>query len=184
MKNKFIKSTIILMIGTMITKILGFFIKIIFTRTIGKGINIYSLILPTYSLLIAITGLGLPYAISTIIARNKHRGIHILSSIIPISLILNAIIILFIIFTAPFLANNLLNNKDAYYPIISICFILPFTTISGIIKGYYFGKQNTLPNSISNIIEQLVRLLLLITIIPNIVKESTIKGICFYIIIW
>ncbi len=58
MKNAFIKSTVILMLGSLITKVLGFVIKIIFTRIIGEGINLYSLIMPTYSLLIAITQLG------------------------------------------------------------------------------------------------------------------------------
>ena len=183
MKNTFIKATVILMIGTMITKILGFFIKIIFTRIIGEGIEIYSLIMPTYSLLIAITNLGLPYAISTIMARNNVRGIHIFSSIIPISLLFNIITIAILFLIAPFLANNLLNNSDAYYPIISIAFVLPFTTLSGIIKGYYFGKQKTLPNSISSILEQITRFILLILIIPPLTKKSVILAVSAYIII-
>ena len=45
MKNNFIKSTIILIFGGFITKLLGMFIKIVLTRTISvKGIGIYSLI--------------------------------------------------------------------------------------------------------------------------------------------
>lgn len=183
MKNKFIKSTVILMIGTMITKILGFFIKIIFTRLIKDGINIYSLIMPTYSLLTVITSLGLPYAISSIMARNNHRGIHILASIIPITLIFNAIIMITTIYFAPYLSNNLLNNPYTYYPIIAITFALPFTSLSGIIKGYYFGKQNMLPNAISNIIENLVRLILTLIFIPILMKKSTISAVTFYIII-
>lgn len=183
MKNTFIKATVILMIGTMITKILGFFIKIIFTRIIGEGIEIYSLIMPTYSLLIAITNLGLPYAISTIMARNNVRGIHVFSSIIPIAILFNIIVIFILFLIAPVLSNDLLNNKDAYLPIISISFVLPFTTISGIIKGYYFGKQKTLPNSISSILEQIVRLLLLLLIIPPLTKKSIILAVSAYIII-
>lgn len=71
MKNKFIKSTIILIIGGIITKLLAFIIKIYFTRTIKDGINIYSLIMPTYSLLITITQLGFPIAISNIVAKGE-----------------------------------------------------------------------------------------------------------------
>lgn len=77
MKNAFIKSTVILMLGSLVTKVLGFVIKIIFTRIIGEGINLYSLIMPTYSLLIAVTQLGLPYAVSAIMARNNYRGIKV-----------------------------------------------------------------------------------------------------------
>ena len=60
MKNKFIKSTIILVVGGITTKLLSFIIRIYFTRVIKDGINIYSLIMPTYSLLITITQLGFP----------------------------------------------------------------------------------------------------------------------------
>ena len=64
MKNIFIKSTIILMCGTFVSKLIGFIIRILFARIIKDGISIYALIMPTYSLLITITQLGLPYAIS------------------------------------------------------------------------------------------------------------------------
>ena len=87
MKNVFLKSTIILIIGTFITKIIGFFIKIVATRILGNSYYIYTLIMPTYSLLITITQLGLPNAISTIISKSKYKSIHVLSSIIPISLL-------------------------------------------------------------------------------------------------
>ncbi len=183
MKNAFIKSTVILMLGSLITKVLGFVIKIIFTRIIGEGINLYSLIMPTYSLLIAITQLGLPYAVSAIMARNNYRGIKVFSSITPIALLFNIVIIVSVFIFAPYLANNLLKNPDAYYPIISICFILPFTTISGILKGYYFGKQNMFPNAISNIFEQITRLILLLTLIPFLMRFNIVVAVSGYIII-
>ncbi len=183
MKNVFIKSTLILMIGTLITKLLGFLIKIIFTRIIGEGINLFSLVMPTYSLLIAITQLGLPYAISAVMARSKYRGIHIFSSVIPIAILFNILVIVGVFLFAPFLANTLLKTPDAYYPIVSIAFILPFTTISGILKGYYFGKQNMFPNSISNVFEQIARLVLLITIVPILMKKSIITAVSGYILI-
>ncbi len=43
MKNKFIASTMILILGGFITKILGFVIKIVYTRIItNDGVNLYS----------------------------------------------------------------------------------------------------------------------------------------------
>lgn len=183
MKNTFVKSTIILLIGTLVTKLLSLLIKIIFTRIIGNGITLYSLIMPTYSLLITITQLGLPYAISIVMARCQNRGLHILSSTIPIALLFNIIIIILIFITSPFLANNLLKNPDLYYPLISISFVIPFTTISGIIKGYYFGKQNMMPNAISSIFEQITRLVLMMIIIPYLMTISTVHAVSGYIII-
>lgn len=183
MKNIFIKSTIILMCGTFISKLIGFIIRILFARIIKDGISIYALIMPTYSLLITITQLGLPYAISSIMARNNYRGIHIFSSIIPIAILFNIFVITCVFYFAPFLANNLLKNPDTYYPIISITIILPFTTLSGIIKGYFFGKQNMLPNAISSIFEQITRLILLVSIIPILMKKSIVVAVSGYVII-
>lgn len=183
MKNKFIKSTIILIIGGIITKLLSFIIRIYFTRVIGDGINIYSLIMPTYSLLITITQLGFPIAISNIIAKGQKRGKNVMFSIIPVSIILNLFLILIIIFSAKYLSTNLLHNKEAYFPLISLSFVLPFISLSSIIRGYFFGKQQMMPHSISNIIEQLFKLFIVITILPHLLKYGTITAVCGYILI-
>ena len=183
MKNKFIKSTLILMIGALFTKLLGFIIKIIFTRMVSQNeINLYSIIMPTYSLLITLAGLGLPLAISNLIAENKTNSKKILFSIIPASIIINIFLIVIIFLVAPIIANNLLHNKDAYYPIISIAFVLPFVSLSSIIRGYFFGKQKMLPHTLSNIIEQLFRLLIIVIFLPKLLKYGTVITISAYIL--
>ena len=183
MKNKFIKSTIILIIGALFTKLLGFIIKIIFTRMVTQNdINLYSIIMPTYSLLTTLASLGLPLAISNLIAENKNNSKKILFSIIPASLIINIILITIIFLIAPIISNNLLHNKDAYYPIISIAFVLPFISLSSIIRGYFFGKQKMFPHTLSNVIEQLFRLLIIIIFLPKILKYGTIITVSAYIL--
>lgn len=183
MKNNFFKSTLILMIGALFTKLLGFIIRIIFTRTVGiDAINLFSLIMPTYSLLITLASLGLPLAISNLIAENKARSKKILFSIIPTTLLINLLLIIIIFITAPFISNTLLHNKDAYYPIISIAFVLPFVSLSSIIRGYFFGKQKMTPHTLSNIIEQLFRLLLIIIFLPKILPFGTKLTVSVYIL--
>ena len=82
-KSKFIKSSIILIIGGLITKILGMIIKIVMTRLIGtEGIGIYMLISPTYMLLISICTFGFPVAISKLVAEEKFNNKNIILSII------------------------------------------------------------------------------------------------------
>lgn len=183
MKNKFFKSTLILMIGALLTKLLGFIIRIIFTRTVGiDSINLFSLIMPTYSLLITLASLGLPLAISNLIAENKNRSKKILFSIIPASIIINLFIIVIIFLTAPFISNTLLKNTDAYYPIISIAFVIPFISLSSIIRGYFFGKQKMFPHTLSNVIEQLFRLILILIFLPKILKYGTVFTVSVYIL--
>src|SRR5574344_967665 len=100
MKNKFIKSTIILIIGGLITKILGMAIKIVLTRTIGtEGISKYMLVLPTFNLFITLCNLGVPTAITKMVSERNKSSKKIVIPITYIILIYNIllIILLFII---------------------------------------------------------------------------------------
>ena len=75
MKNKFIISTIILIIGGLITKVLGMVIKIFLTRTIGTdGISLYMLVLPTFNLFITLCNLGVPTAITKLVSEKKKNS--------------------------------------------------------------------------------------------------------------
>jgi len=166
-KSKFIKSVIILVIGGFITKLLGMIIKIVLTRTIGTtGIGIYSLIMPTYMLLISIAQLGFPVAISKLVAEDKFNNKSLVLGIMPISLLINIVIFIFLILFANFISNNLLHDSRTYYGIIAIGFVLPFISISSIMRGYFFGKERMLPHTFSNIMEDVIRLLIIVFFIP------------------
>ena len=182
-KNKFIKSTIILIIGGFITKMIGMLIKIITTRNLGsEGIGLYMLIMPTFSMFIAISQLGLPVAISKLVAEEKRNNKRILSSSIPLSLLVNILIFIFISILAPYLSNNLLHDNRTKLAIISIAFVLPFISLSSIARGYFFGKQKMLPHVISNITEDIVRLLILIIGIPISLKKGIEYALSFIIL--
>ena len=56
MKNKFIKTTLILIIGSLITKVLSMIIKIIITRSIPtETLGLYMMLTPTLLLVVNIT---------------------------------------------------------------------------------------------------------------------------------
>jgi len=170
MKNKFIKSTIILIIGGGLTKILAMVIKIFLARSIGEEGNIlYMSVLPTFNLFITLSTLSLSTGISKLISENRSSQKTILS-LIPISLIYNFILMFILILISPFISNNLLNNNLTYYPIMAISFTLPFICLSTILKGYFFGKEHMTPYVISNITEQIIRLIFIIFFLPNLLK--------------
>lgn len=171
MKSKFIKSTIILLIGGLLTKILSMVIRIALTRAITtKGIGLYMLVLPTFNLFITLCTFSLPISISKLISENKKRSKNIILSIIPISLLYNFILMFILIIISPFISKYLLNNASLYYPVMSIALTLPFICTSNILKGYFFGKERMFPYTLSNIVEQLIRLFLTVTIIPKFMK--------------
>ncbi len=184
MENKFIQSTIILIIGGFISKVLGMFIKIILTRVISiDGIGLYSLIMPTFNLFITLCSLGLPVAISKLVSERRRRSKRIVLSIIPIVIMFNLLLIIILFCIAPFLSEKLLHNRDTYYPLLSIGFTLPFICISSILKGYFFGKEKMFPTTLANICEQLVRLFLTFTIVSHLIEYSLTYAVCGVVLI-
>ncbi|MEG1146554.1 MAG: oligosaccharide flippase family protein, partial [Bacilli bacterium] len=171
MKNKFIKSTLILLIGGLLTKVLGMIIRITMSRLMSTdGIGVYMLLIPTFSLLIAISQFGFPTSISKLVAENKRNNRRLVFSVLPISIILNIMIMFLCLFFGNFIAVNLIHEKRAILGLKCIGFVLPFISISSILRGYFFGREKMFPHVISNVIEDLVRLLSLIIGIPIFMK--------------
>lgn len=181
-KSKFIKSTIILIIGGFITKLLGMFIKIVLTRQIGTtGIGIYMLIMPTFMLLVSISQLGFPVAISKLVAEEKYNNKKLVLGIIPVSLFINMILLVLIFIFSKFISYNLLNEERTYLGIVSIGFVLPFVSISSILRGYFLGKEKMFIHVFSNIIEDLVRLGVIVFFIPYFLNIGISETVAFVI---
>lgn len=174
MNNKFLKSTLILSIGGCLTKIIGLFIKIIYTRIIGiEGISLMSLINPTYSLLITLASFNILMSVSMRISSNvPSRKVLVNSCYIMFTL--NLVLIIVMVIVSPFISEYLLHNKYTFYPLLACTVTLPFISLGYIVKGYFYGKQNIAPHMISNVLEQLFRLLLIIIILPRVIQYGTV----------
>ena len=184
MKNKFITSTLILILGGFVTKTLGFIIKIIYTRIILEdGVSLYSIVMPTYSLLITIATMAMPLAISKLVAEEKERSIKIICSSVAIMILINITILSIMFFISKFIAYELLKTKEAYILLLACTVTLPFISISSIIKGYFFGKQNMLPYAVSNSLEQVVRLTLISIFLPKFMEKGTLYGVTALILL-
>lgn len=183
MKEKFIKSTLILLIGGFFTKILGMLIKIIMSRLIGtEGLGLYMLILPTFSLFIGLSQLGMPVALAKLIAEDTKNNKKLFFSVLPVVLLVNIILIVIILLFAPILSNNLLNNSKTYYGILAIALVIPFTSISSISRSYFFGKERMGPHVVSNLLEDVVRLILMIVGIPFVIDKGLEYAVCYIIL--
>ena len=177
-KNLFIKSTLILICSGFLTKILGFIIKVIYTRIIGEyGISLYAIAAPTYSLLLTIATLAIPISISKLVSENKGRSIRILTSAAFLILSINFLLILLILLTRDFLATTLLKEPLASPILLAFALTLPFVSISSVLKGYFAGKQNMVPHATSNIIEQIIRLIIIVIVLPILMEKSVMHAV-------
>ncbi len=183
-KDKFKTSILILILGGFIVKILGFVVKILYTRIIGmEGVSLYTIVMPTYSLFITLASFALPISISKLISEKKHSSKKIIFSTALLMMVFNVILMLIVIFLAPFISHVLLKNNEAYYLLIAMAFTLPFISATSILKGYFLGKLKVYPNTISNIFEQIVRILFLLYFLPNICKTSILLAVISLILL-
>ena len=166
-KNKFITSAIILMIGSIITKLINMVIRIGISRTIGTtGMGVYMLVVPTFSLFISLSQMGLPVAISKLVSEKKSNNRNLVFSATFTIMAFNLILLTAIVLSANLIANKLLHDYRTYQAIISMALVLPFISISSILRGYYFGKQKMIPHVCSNVTEDIVRMIVIFIGLP------------------
>lgn len=165
-KQTFIQGTIILIIAGLITRFLGFVNRIVVARIMGaEGVGLYVMAVPTMLLVITITQLGLPVAISKLVAEAEAKGDKKkVKQILVVSLSITSILSVFfttgMIVTAPIISQTLLTDARAYYPLVAIAPIVPIVALSSVLRGYFQGKQNMRPTAYSQVIEQVVRITL------------------------
>jgi stage V sporulation protein B len=165
--SKFLKGTIILLLAGFVTRILGFINRIVIARFIGEeGVGLYMMAFPTLILVVTITQIGLPVAISKNVAEAEARGdfkkiknilVVSLATTIALSLIFTPALILL----APVLSQTLFTDDRIYYPLVAIAPIVPIIAVSSVLRGYFQGRQNMKPAAYSQVLEQVVRIILI-----------------------
>jgi stage V sporulation protein B len=163
--SKFLKGAIILLVAGLITRMLGFLNRILIVRLIGEeGVGLYMMAYPTFSLVVTLTQVGLPVAISKRVAEADAKGdsakvkkILVVSLMTTLTLSLIFTPVLF--FGAPILAKTVFTDARIIYPILAISPVIPIIAVSSVIAGYFQGKQNMKPSAYSLLIEQTVRII-------------------------
>ena len=183
-RNKFLKNTFFLILGGFLTKIIGFVIKILYTRYLkSEGVSLVTLIFPTYALLLTISSFALPLAVTKLIAENKKRKSKILFSSFWITSFINLIIIIFTFTFSDFFANNILHEPRCALLLKILCLTLPFISTTSLIKAYFFGMENVLPITVSNVLEETVKLSMVAAFLPRFVEKNIMTGVTFYLLI-
>ncbi|WP_370223422.1 stage V sporulation protein B [Cytobacillus sp.] len=165
--SKFLKGTMILLAAGLVTRVLGFINRIVIARFIGEeGVGLYMMAFPTMILVVTITQLGLPVAISKNVAEAEARGdtakikkilVVSLATTISLSIVFTPALILL----APLLSDTLFTDDRTQLPLMAIAPIVPIIAVSSVIRGYFQGRQNMKPAAYSQMIEQIVRISLI-----------------------
>ncbi|MFK3958285.1 stage V sporulation protein B [Guptibacillus hwajinpoensis] len=165
-KQTFLRGTLFLILAGLITKVLGFINRIVMVRVMGEeGVGLYMMAVPTLILTITLTRMGLPVAISKMVAeadaegdRQKIKRILIVS--LSITTVLSVIFTTIMVLAAPFLSKEVFTDNRTFYPLIAIAPVVSIVALSSVLRGYFQGLQNMRPSAYSQVIEQIVRICL------------------------
>lgn len=163
-KQSFIKGAAILAAAGLITKILGAIYRIPLGRIVGsEAMGYYGTAYTVYTWALTVSAYAIPIALSKLTAEKLEMGRgDEAKRIFRVALTFISIIGLFFSATLYVFAKdiaNLLNNPGSY---IAILYVIPSVflfSITGAFRGYFQGMQNMTPSAVSQVLEQLGRVI-------------------------
>ncbi len=161
-KQSLLKGTMVLGIATIFARFLGLFFRIPIQGLIGdQGMGYYQMSYPIYMTFVAIAS-GVPIAMSKLIseynARNDTNAVkQVLKDTLKIMIPLGIIISFLMLYFGDNIINILRWDNKSYQSFMIISSAPIFVCIMCTFKGYFQGLQNMNNTAISQIIEQIGR---------------------------
>lgn len=162
--NKFFKNTFILVVAGILVKIIGAVYRIPITNIImDTGIGYYQAAYPVYQILLTISTAGLPIAVAKLVSENyalgRIKAAHkVFKESTKLMLIIGVVSALFVYFFSHQIVG-FLQNENSWYSLVALIPALVFAPLMSSFRGFYQGKDNMVPTAISQVIEQLFKLI-------------------------
>ena len=174
-KNSFVEGTVIATVFIFLVKILGMLYVVPFYSIVGsRGAALYSYAYNIYLIFLSISSAGIPSAISKLISEYetlgyleaKTRTYKISKKIISILSLLS--FVLLFAFAKP-IAHLIIGDMTGGNTINDIAFVIRCVSVSilvvpflSVTKGYLQGHKIMTPSSVSQLIEQIVRIAIML----------------------
>ena len=170
-KQSLLQGAFILTISGLINRLLGFSLRIILVNLVGdEGLGLFQMVYPIFMTFLLLATAGFPMAISKLIPqetnnRNKKSALKLFQvSLISVSIAGSLLAVIFY-FKADFISQRLLSDQRTYYALLAISPVLILSPIASVFRGFFQGLQTMIPTAVSQITEQICRLLSTIAII-------------------
>jgi len=181
LKNAILKGTILLTITGLITRVLGFYYRICLADALGaEYLGIYQLVFPVYGICYTLYASGIQTAVSKLVAEENSRGNVTLTSCLMrrsmllafgISLTLSVLVY----FGAEPCARYFLMEVRATDSLRILSLVFPFCAVTACINGYYIGCKKTAVPAFTQLLEQVVRIALVLYLVtlPSFSNEES-----------
>ena len=174
-KNSFIEGTIIATLGILLVKVIGVIYVIPFNAIIGEtGGALYGYGYNIYQLFLSISSAGFPFAISKLTSEYNALGQKkAVQDTYQISLriisIISLVIFLMLFIFAPQIGRLIIGSstegntyQDIAFVIRCVSFAILVVPFLSVTKGFLQGNKYITPYSISQVIEQIVRVIIIL----------------------
>jgi stage V sporulation protein B len=167
--ESFLKGTFILTIAGFVVKVIGSLNWIFVSRILGgEGIGLYQMAFPIYFFAMTVSQAGVPVAISIITAeRVALKDIYGAKRVFRISMGLMFVTGLFFSILTYFAADwliewHFIRDARAYLSMVVLAPTVFFVTFLAASRGYLQGWQRMTPTAVSQIVEQIFRVITMI----------------------
>lgn len=163
-KQSLIRGSLILGVAGILTRFLGLFFRWPLIMLIGdEGVGYYQMSYPLYMFFVAVAS-GIPVAISKMISENNVMGdlesnfVIVKESVILMAFIGTGTSIILLVFAKPIIIFLQWDSKS-YYSLLGIALAPCIISFITVFRGFFQGYQNMTPSAISQIIEQVGRII-------------------------
>ena len=180
-QKNFVKGAAILGGLGLFAKVIGAIYTIASTNIVGThGMSYYTTAFPVYTFLLAISSAGLPVAISKMVAErvtlNDYKAAYaVFRTAIKAMFIIGLATTIIMISLSRQIAT-ILGRPDASLTIMAIAPSLFFVAILSAYRGYFQGIQRMTPTAVSQIIEQIVKVIAGLALAALWIKKGEIYG--------
>ncbi len=156
-----------LSIGSFVSKLIGAIYRIFLPRVLGDyGIGLFQMAYPLYAILLAVSVNGIPTALAKQTAEKLSRGdvdgAERLGSWAQVMLgIIGMVLAVSMETTAAWIARHLFGEPAATWAIRALAPALAFVALEASFRGYFQGHQDMEPTAISQILEQVARVMVM-----------------------
>lgn len=160
------------MLVILISKFLGFIYRMQFMRIAGEEVvGLYMTSYPTFIFFISLVQLGIPIAVSKLIAQHHAKGqdekIHATYKIaFRISIVSIILLVPLLALSIPFIAITLLHNEAIMSTLYIGLATVPIVIVASLYKAYLQGLTQIAPTAWAQLLEQLIRIGLIIALLP------------------
>lgn len=172
-----VKGAAIISMAGLVVKILGAFFRIPLTNWIGElGMSYYQVAYNIYSALLIMATAGFPVALSRMVSESLAAGRNKNAHKVFKTFVMLMVVIGFILFVICFFGANklsaLIGNPLAASAVKAIAPSIFFVSLLSAYRGYFQGRQNMNPTALTEILEQLVRVVVGLALTGIFLKTS------------